>query len=105
MGGLKVPYFVLALVAIALVVLVEVASPLVLARSGGGGAGLAGLADLPAGTTVGQPAGRGIPYLALIDAVTLFTIGLMAVGLLVPDRLHARLQGVITLVAAVILIV
>jgi hypothetical protein len=107
MGRLKVPFFAIAVAAILLVVLVEVSAPAVLGRHLPGGltGGAATLADAPAGAQVSQPPGRGIPYLALIDSVALFTVALMAVGLLLPDRIHARLQGVVTLVASIVLLV
>ncbi|HEC06606.1 MAG TPA: hypothetical protein ENJ12_07130 [Thiolapillus brandeum] len=38
----------------------------------------------------------GIPYLALIDGLLLFTILLMAAPMLISDRLHGRIQGGIT---------
>jgi hypothetical protein len=109
MGRLRVPFFVLALVVMGLVVLVEVASPLLL----GGGSAVGGL--LEAATDRGlevsgisgveEPPGRAIGYLALVDVIGLYSIGLMAVGLLLPDRLHGRLQGVVTLVGSIVLIV
>jgi hypothetical protein len=109
MGRLRVPFFVVALVAIGLVVLVELCAPLIVGGRGVSAdvqqAAGAGLPSLPAGAAPTQPAGRGIPYLALIDLVALFTVGLMALGLLVPDRLHARLQGGVTLVAGAALVI
>ena len=99
MGRLRVPFFVLALVAIGLVVLVELASPLLL-----GGREVV-LAGVPAQAPVAEPPGRGIGYLALVDVVALFTIAVMGMGLLMPDRLHGRLQGVLTLVAGVVLVI
>jgi hypothetical protein len=102
MGRLKVPFFVLAFAAILLVVLVEVGSPLLLGRSAGGTVAITGV---PAGTQISQPPGHGIPYLALVDGIALFTVALMGLGLLAPDRLHARLQGVITLIASIVLVI
>ena len=107
MGRLKVPFFAIAVAAILLVVLVEVSAPAVLGRHLPGDltGSAAMLGDVPAGAQVSQPPGRGIPYLALIDSVALFTVALMAVGLLLPDRIHARLQGAVTLVASIVLLV
>jgi len=65
----------------------------------------ASLGGLPPDAGAVQPPGRGIPYLALIDVIVLFTMALMGAGLLLPDRLHGRVQGVITLVASIVLIV
>jgi hypothetical protein len=109
MGRLKVPFFVLAFVAILLVFLVEVGSPLLL----GGHDATGGLRDqaaavgvpLPPDADATQPPGAGIPYMALIDVVALFTVSLMGLGLLLPDRLHGRIQGVITLIASIVLII
>jgi hypothetical protein len=105
MQKLRVPFFAVALAAILLVVLVELGEPLIL----GGqrtGATLAGQADALGVSVPAQahtPPGRGIPYLALVDGVALFTIALMGLGLLLPARLHGRIQGVITLVFAILL--
>jgi hypothetical protein len=109
MGRLKVPFFVLALVAILLVFLVEIGAPLLLGGHDAAGglrdqAATMGVPDLPPDADASQPPGAGIPYMALIDVVALFTVGLMGLGLLLPDRLHGRLQGVITLIASIVLI-
>jgi hypothetical protein len=109
MGRLRVPFFVIALVGMGLVVLVEVASPLLL----GGGSAVGGLLEAAADrglelsgvSGVEEPPGRAIGHLALVDVIGLYSIALMAVGLLVPDRLHGRLQGVVTLAGSIVLIV
>lgn len=49
--------------------------------------------------------GWGIPALALIDAQLLFTVGLMAAPLIIPESLTGRIQGVATLIAAIILFI
>lgn len=105
MQRLRVPFFAVALAAILLVVLVELGEPLILGGQRSG-ATLAGPADtlgvnLPA--QVQTPPGRGIPYLALVDGVVLFTIALMGLGLLLPARLHGRIQGIVTLIFAILL--
>jgi len=50
----------------------------------------------------GTPPGLGIPYLALLDGLLLFIVILMALPLLLPDRLHAKLQGIATLIVSFI---
>ena len=108
MGRLRVPFFVLAVVATGLVVLVELGSPLLLGGHDASDAlvnAAGSLGGLPPDAGAMQPPGRGIPYLALIDVIVLFTMALMGAGLLLPDRLHGRVQGVITLVASIVLIV
>jgi hypothetical protein len=107
MQRLKTPFFLVALAAVILIVLVELGARLLLGGQDVGAdlAGQAGRlgATVPAGAT--SPPGLAIGYLALVDAVVLFTIGLMGVGLLTPQRLQARLQGVATLVFAILLII
>ena len=51
-----------------------------------------------------KPPGLAVPYLALVDAVLLFTVALMGVGLLIGERIHARVQGVATLLFSILLI-
>src|SRR5262245_36051002 len=109
MNELRTPFFVVALVLMALVVLVEVGSPLIL----GGGPADAALVeqgdklDVNVQDTGGveQPPGRGISYLVLVDGILLYTVALMGVALLIPDRVHARVQGVVTLIGSIILII
>lgn len=106
MERLKTPFFVVALGAAILVVLLEIGSRFVL----GGhdvGAGLAGQAAHLGVSVPGQartPPGLGIPYLALVDGIVLFTVGLMAVGMVIPHRVHGRVQGIVTLVFSILLI-
>jgi VanZ family protein len=46
--------------------------------------------------------GLGIPYLALLDALLLFTLGLMGASLIVPERVQGRVQGLATLIGSVV---
>lgn len=46
------------------------------------------------------PPGLGIPYLALIDGVLAYNLALMVIGLLLPDHLEGKVQGIVTLVLA-----
>lgn len=46
--------------------------------------------------------GLGIPYLALLDGLLLFAVFLMGASLLVPERIHGRIQGVATLVLTLV---
>jgi hypothetical protein len=50
------------------------------------------------------PPGMAIRYLALLDSIVLFSIGLIVVSLLVPPAIHAKYQGVVTLVFNVLLV-
>jgi hypothetical protein len=89
-----------------LVVLLETGSRFLLAGHDVG-AQLAGQAQalgvgVPADAQ--SPPGLGIGYLALVDAVALFTVLLMGSGLVVPQRIAGRVQGIATLVFAILLI-
>lgn len=50
-----------------------------------------------------EPApGLGIPAIALFDMLVLVTISLIGLSLLLAGRIHGRIQGVITLIAAIL---
>jgi hypothetical protein len=108
MGDLRKPFFFLAVVAIGLVVLVELGSSLLIGGHDVSGQLLSGAGDL--GVDVGDPGnveappGRGIEYLALIDAIALYTAALMGASLIIPEKVHGRLQGIVTLIGSIILI-
>lgn len=61
------------------------------------------MADLNSGSRGDAPPGLGIPYLALIDGLILFTVGLMGVSLFVPARVHGRVQGLATFIFALLM--
>lgn len=46
--------------------------------------------------------GMAIPYLALLDGLLLFTVLLVGLSLIVPERIHGRVQGMASLVVAVV---
>src|SRR6266511_2372259 len=109
MGELRKPFFLIALIAVGLVVLVELGSSLFL---GGHDAGQALLTEAAkrginasGASDIQQPPGRGIPYLALIDVIAFYTVALMGASLIVPKKLHGRLQGVLTLIGSIVLII
>jgi hypothetical protein len=108
MGNLRKPFLILALIVVVLVVLVETGSGLVLGGTDASGA-LAENAgklhmDVPEVHGVTQPSGRGISYLALIDVIVLYTTGLFVLSLLVPKGIQGRVQGIVTLIGSIILI-
>ncbi|PPA59180.1 hypothetical protein [Micromonospora chalcea] len=108
MGELRKPFLLLALLAVALVVGVELGAA---ALTGGGDASgalrdSAGQLGVELGDVgaVSEPSGRGIGYLALIDVVALWTTGLFCLSLVLPDRVQGRVQGVATLVFSIVLL-
>ena len=109
MGALRKPFLLLAMLALVLAVGVEAGAGLLL---GGGDAGAAltdsaGDLGVEVGDVsgVGEPSGRGTGYLVLVDAAALWTTGLFCLGLVLPERIHGRVQGVATLVFSIVMII
>lgn len=84
---LRKPFFIIALVLLALAVLAEMGTGIYMFAIGGGNA-----------TREIATPGWGIPYLAVLDGLVLFTILLIGAPLLITDRVHGRIQGIITLI-------
>lgn len=92
--GLRKPIFIIAVVLMALSVLVEVGSTAILKKPAPGAA-----------EQLNSPTpGFGIQYLALVDGMLLFTLALMALSLVVPERIHGRVQGITTLIVSFLLL-
>ncbi|MDI1463788.1 hypothetical protein QEZ54_22645 [Catellatospora sp. KI3] len=105
MDRLRTPFFFVSLVAFGLVVAVETGSSFLLGLTTPALDTATQLgADVPPGAAE-RPGGLAISYLALIDVVLLGTAVLMGVAILASKRLHARAQGVVTLIGAIILII
>jgi hypothetical protein len=111
---LRTPFFIVALIALVIAFLLELGSGLVTGGDSpsngalqsavdeglpGGAADDVDLGDISAKET--RP-GLGIRYLAFLDGLLLLTVGLMAISLLLPERVHGRLQGWITLMTTAI---
>ena len=86
MDRLKRPFLVAALILAILALGIEL------------GTGLATVFGLDA------PPGLAIPYLALVDSVLVFTLGLMVVSLVVPERVIGRVQGCATLILSILIL-
>src|SRR4051812_37882832 len=52
----------------------------------------------------GSVPGYGIPYMAILDGMLLFTVGLVASSLLITDRVQGRVQGCVTLILSIVMI-
>jgi ABC-type multidrug transport system fused ATPase/permease subunit len=134
MDRLRKPFFIAALVLLALSVLVELGAPVLLPQAPPDCSALkgtkpcapppAGLPEecLPLHTSVCEgeavkmddvlrtqkenppTPGLGVPYLALVDGLLLLTLGLMGASLLIPERVHGRVQGLATLMGAVVVL-
>jgi hypothetical protein len=110
MNELRKPFLLLAIVLIALVVLVELGSSLILGGAPAGGAledqatGL-GVDRVGGASDVDQPPGRAITYMAMVDGALLYTVLLIGLSLIIPEKVQARAQGVTTLIGSIILII
>jgi hypothetical protein len=92
LDDLRRPFFVLALVLIVLAMLLEAGSSLLIGLS----------SHLPAAQAHAQ--GVGVSSLAVLDALLILTVALMATSMLFPERLHGRLQGLVTLIVSLIVL-
>jgi hypothetical protein len=52
-----------------------------------------------------DPPGLGIPYLALVDGILAYSLLLVALGLIVPERLQGKVQGIVTLILSILLLI
>lgn len=113
MDRLRKPFFIASLVCLVLAVLVELGSPLLLPtqapdpseiplddESREAGVKLSTIIQLQQDNP--PTPGLGIPYLALLDGLLLLTLGLMGASLLIPERVHGRVQGLVTLIGAIV---
>lgn len=116
MAELRKPLFFVALGAMLLVVLAELGTGIALPTESG--VQLGGLLDeLPEDSDVNlgdletlrqdqpTPPGLGIPRMVLLDALLLFTVGLMGAALLIPERIHGRVQGIVSLVVSLLVLI
>lgn len=109
-GGLRRPLFVVAVVAIVLVVLTELGMSLLLSSTDGATVSPDTAVDLgvdlrlfeSATLAESSPPGTGIAALAFLDGLLAFTIVMLGLGLVIPDRLYGRIQGVVTLIVALL---
>ena len=93
MDSMRTPFFVIAMVLILLAALGEAGSAAFLERQPGS------IARLGA-----SPPGYGIPAMALLDGLVFFTVGLMGLSMLLPKGIHAKLQGILTLIVSFLLL-
>jgi hypothetical protein len=88
---LRRPFFIVALVLLALAVMAEMGSGIYFYFT----------ADGASDYGVATP-GWGIPYLAVLDGLVLFTILLIGAPMLITDRVHGRIQGIITFIVGLL---
>ncbi len=85
MESLRRPFFALVVILYGLVVVIEAAWNIPFFHAG-------------------RAPGLGVPYLVLVDLIVLFSLLLMAADLIFPQALVGKLQGCLTLVFAIIII-
>jgi hypothetical protein len=61
-------------------------------------------AELRAMREGGASPGIGITYMALVDGILLYTLVLVGIALILPERVQGRIQGLVTLVLSLLLI-
>lgn len=86
---LRIPFFCASVICLLLAFLIEIGSQLYLGSSNN--------SDLPT-------PGLGITYMALLDGLLLYTVLLIAAALVIPDRVHGRIQGIITFIVAILVL-
>jgi len=93
LDSMRKPFLVAALIIILLVVLVELGSMAMLGRAASAASGLE--APTP---------GKAIPALAFLDGLIFFATLVIAIALLVPERVQSKVQGIATVVVSVLLL-
>jgi hypothetical protein len=118
MDRLRLPFFLLAIFLMLVAVLVEVGSsallgvprqPITAASFPEGSEAREAMEDLDQSELDAireddAPPGLGIPDMALLDGLVLFTIGLAGLSMVIPKQIHGRLQGIVTLIVMILLI-
>ena len=93
LDSMRKSIFIVALVAIFLVVLVELGSIAVLGAS------------TSASSALGvSPTGKAIPALALLDGLVFYATLIIGIALLIPERVQSKVQGIVTLVFSFLLL-
>jgi len=104
---IRKPFVFAALVAMLFVLALELGSPHLVGGGQISGA-TAGLIDgnqdtLPVELSdIGEPPGRGLSYLALVDIAVVYVIAQYAIAQLGLGRLHGRLIGIVTLIGSIL---
>jgi hypothetical protein len=94
LDSMRKPFLIVALIAIFLAVLVELGSIAVL-----------GLPPSSTATALGvSPTGKAIPAMAFLDGLIFFATLLITIALLIPERVQAKVQGILTLVFSILLV-
>ncbi len=91
---MRKPFFIVALIALLFVVLIELGSVALVTQH----------VDASAAALDISTAGKAIPAMACLDGLLLFATTIMGIALIVPERVQSKVQGIVTLVFAILLI-
>jgi hypothetical protein len=91
---MRKPLFVVALIAILLAVLVELGSMSLVSQK----------IDPKAAALDISAAGKAVPSMAFLDGLLLFATTIIGIALLIPERLQSKVQGIVTLIFAILLL-
>jgi hypothetical protein len=94
LDSMRKPFFILALIAIFLTLVIELASPL----------WIIGTAGSPLTSPNVSITGKAIPATAMLDGLVFFATLIMGFALLIPDRAQSKIQGLITLIFSMMLL-
>jgi len=89
-NSINKPLFIVALILMALAVLTEIGSLVLLGSSE--------IEDAP------RP-GLAISYLALVDGLLFYTLALIGLGFVLPGRLHGSVQGIMTFIVSLLFLI
>lgn len=92
LDSMRKPFFIFAIFLMVLTVLLELGTAFILNSSGASSEGV----DAP---------GYGIPYLALLDGLLLYSVLSMAATLIIPERIYGRIQGILTFIISLIILI
>jgi len=90
LDSMRKPFLIVALIAILLAVLVELGSIAVLGST--------------ATALEVSPTGKAIPAMAFLDGLIFYATLIITIALLIPERVQSKIQGIITLVFSILLI-
>ena len=93
LDSLRKPLFLIALIVIGLTVLVELSSIALVSNI-----------SSAANSLNVSVTGQAIPSMALLDGLIFYAALVIGIGLLVPERLQSKVQGIATVIVAVVLL-
>ena len=92
--SMRKPFFIVALIAILLALLVELSSMAILHVSP------------PSGSPLSlAPNGKAIPMMAFLDGLVFYATLIIGIALIVPERVQSKVQGIVTLIVSFLLVI